>query len=81
MLLSDMSLGASATCKPATAIAHDLVEIFGLGGPSIGVARYRAHQDDRATVDGPIYPKARRKPWTAPSTRSSSSNGSGPCRS
>ncbi len=80
MLLSDMSLGAVGDLQTATAIANDLVEIFGLGGPSIGVARYRAHQDDQQ-LRGPTYPKARRKRWTAPSTRSWSSNGSGPCGS
>ncbi len=51
MLLDDISLGASGDLQTATAIAHDLVEIFGLGGPSIGVARYRAdterHQGER----------------------------------
>jgi cell division protease FtsH len=45
MLLDDMSLGATGDLQTATAIAHDLVEIFGLGGPAVGVARYRSDED------------------------------------
>ncbi len=42
MLLDDMSLGATGDLQTATAIAHDLVEIYGLGGSAVGVARYRS---------------------------------------
>lgn len=41
ILLSDMSLGAVGDLETATAIAEDLVEILGLGGSGIPVARYR----------------------------------------
>ncbi len=47
MLLDDMSLGATGDLQTATAIAHDLVEIFGLGGPVVGVARYRSDHPEQ----------------------------------
>ncbi len=47
LLLDDLSMGAVQDLQTATAIARDLVEVHGMGGPSVGVARYRADHDDR----------------------------------
>lgn len=47
MLLDDMSLGATSDLQMATAIAYDLVEIYGLGGPKLGVARYRSDSNQQ----------------------------------
>ena len=46
ILLDDLSLGAVGDLQTATTIARDLVEIHGMGGPTVGVARYRANKDD-----------------------------------
>ncbi|MCC6420894.1 MAG: AAA family ATPase [Gemmataceae bacterium] len=46
LLLDDLSLGAVADLQAATAIARDLVEIHGLGGEAVGVARYRADGEE-----------------------------------
>ncbi len=46
LLLDDLSMGAVQDLQTATAIARDLVEVHGMGGPSVGVARYRADHDD-----------------------------------
>lgn len=41
LLLDDVSLGAVQDIQTATAIARDMVEVHGMGGPSVGVERYR----------------------------------------
>ena len=46
MLLDDLSLGAISDIQVATSIARDLVEVHGMGGPAVGVARYRSDGDD-----------------------------------
>jgi cell division protease FtsH len=46
ILLDDLSLGAVGDLQTATAIARDLVEIHGMGGPTVGVARFRPNRDD-----------------------------------
>ncbi|MCI0460953.1 MAG: AAA family ATPase [Gemmataceae bacterium] len=45
-LLDDLSLGAVADLQAATAIARDLVEVHGMGGEQVGVARYRSDGED-----------------------------------
>jgi cell division protease FtsH len=45
-LLDDLSMGAVQDLQTATAIARDLVEVHGMGGPAVGVARYRADHDN-----------------------------------
>jgi cell division protease FtsH len=46
LLLDDLSLGAVQDLQVATGIARELVEVHGMGGPSLGVTRYRADHDD-----------------------------------
>src|SRR5215467_10180618 len=46
LLLDDLSMGAMQDLQTATAIARDLVEVHGMGGPQVGVARYRADDDN-----------------------------------
>jgi cell division protease FtsH len=48
LLLEDLSLGAVGDLETATAIARELVEVHGMGGPAVGVSRYRP---DRAADD------------------------------
>jgi cell division protease FtsH len=45
LLLDDLSMGAVQDLQTATTIARDLVEVHGMGGPEVGVARYRDDQD------------------------------------
>lgn len=52
MLLDDLSLGAVGDLQTATAIAQDMVEVHGMGGPTIGVARYRSDHDDHVRRPG-----------------------------
>ena len=40
MLLSDLSLGATADLESATAIAREIVEVHGLGGEKLGLVQY-----------------------------------------
>ena len=47
LLLDDLSMGAVGDIQTATAIARDLVEVHGMGGPNIGMVRYR---DDEEAV-------------------------------
>jgi cell division protease FtsH len=49
LLLDDLSVGASSDLESATGIAREMVEVLGLGGDSIGVARYRGH-DERERI-------------------------------
>jgi cell division protease FtsH len=44
-LLEDLSVGATSDLAHATYIAREMVEVLGLGGDSVGVARYRAMND------------------------------------
>src|SRR5262249_59564650 len=46
LLLDDLSMGAVQDLQTATAIARDLVEVHGMGGPEVCVARYRADDDN-----------------------------------
>src|SRR5438270_13649924 len=39
-------MGAVQDLQTATAIARDLVEVHGMGGPEVGLARYRADNDN-----------------------------------
>jgi cell division protease FtsH len=47
LLLDDLSMGAVGDLETATAIARELVEVHGLGGPDAGVARYVSEKDER----------------------------------
>jgi cell division protease FtsH len=54
MLLSDLSLGATADLESATAIARELVEVHGLGGDKLGLVQYynlqkRQRREDLST--------------------------------
>ncbi|MBL8795897.1 MAG: ATP-binding protein, partial [Planctomycetia bacterium] len=44
-LLEDLSVGSTSDLAHATHIAREMVEVLGLGGDSVGVARYR-HMND-----------------------------------
>src|SRR5262245_1133882 len=46
LLLDDLSMGAVQDLQTATAIARDLVEVHGMGGPEVGIARYRADDNN-----------------------------------
>jgi cell division protease FtsH len=46
LLLNDLSLGAVGDLQTATAIARDMVEVHGMVGPGVTVARYRADHDE-----------------------------------
>jgi cell division protease FtsH len=41
LILDDLTWGASQDLQHATAIARDMVEVFGMGGEEVGVSRYR----------------------------------------
>ena len=45
MLLGDLTWGASQDLIQATAMARDMVEVFGMGGDDVGAMRYRALDD------------------------------------
>jgi cell division protease FtsH len=45
MLLGDLTWGASQDLVQATAMARDMVEVFGMGGDDVGAMRYRALND------------------------------------
>ena len=45
MLLGDLTWGASQDLVQATAMARDMVEVFGMGGDDVGAMRYRALDD------------------------------------
>ncbi len=47
LLLDDLSMGAVGDLETATAIARELVEVHGLGGPEVGVARFVSDKDER----------------------------------
>jgi cell division protease FtsH len=47
LLLDDLSMGAVSDLETATAIARELVEVQGLGGPEVGVARFVSDKDER----------------------------------
>src|SRR5579884_2420695 len=47
LLLDDLSMGAVGDLETATAIARELVEVHGLGGPDAGVARFVSDKDER----------------------------------
>ncbi len=47
LLLDDLSMGAVSDLETATAIARELVEVHGLGGPAVGVARFVSEKDER----------------------------------
>jgi cell division protease FtsH len=47
LLLDDLSMGAVGDLETATAIARELVEVHGLGGPDVGVARFVSDKDER----------------------------------
>ncbi len=47
LLLDDLSMGAVGDLEIATAIARELVEVHGLGGPEVGVARFVSDKDER----------------------------------
>lgn len=47
LLLDDLSMGAVSDLDTATAIARELVEVHGLGGPEVGVARFVSDKDER----------------------------------
>jgi cell division protease FtsH len=47
LLLDDLSMGAVGDLETATAIARELVEVHGLGGPDAGIARYVSDKDER----------------------------------
>ena len=46
LLLDDLSLGAVQDLQVATSIARELVEVHGMGGPGLSLARFRADHDD-----------------------------------
>ena len=45
LLLGDLTWGASQDLVQATAMARDMVEVFGMGGDDVGAMRYRALDD------------------------------------
>ena len=45
LLLDDLTWGASQDLVQATAMARDMVEVFGMGGDDVGAMRYRALDD------------------------------------
>jgi cell division protease FtsH len=47
LALDDLSMGAVQDLQTATSIARDLVEVHGMGGPEVGIGRYRSDHDDR----------------------------------
>jgi len=47
LLLDDLSVGATSDLASATGIAREMVEVLGLGGDGVGVARYRGANGDR----------------------------------
>ncbi|MHB1424041.1 MAG: AAA family ATPase [Gemmataceae bacterium] len=47
MLLDDLSMGAVSDLETATVIARELVEVQGLGGPEVGIARFVSDKDER----------------------------------
>ncbi len=47
LLLDDLSMGAVGDLETATAIARELVEVHGLGGPDVGIARFVSEKDER----------------------------------
>ncbi len=47
LLLDDLSMGAVSDLETATAIARELVEVHGLGGPDVGIARFVSDKDER----------------------------------
>jgi cell division protease FtsH len=47
LLLDDLSMGAVGDLETATALARELVEVHGLGGPEVGVARFVSDNDER----------------------------------
>lgn len=47
LLLDDLSMGAVSDLETATAIARELVEVHGLGGPEVGMARFVSDKDER----------------------------------
>ncbi len=47
LLLDDLSMGAVGDLETATAIARELVEVHGLGGPEVGMARFVSDKDER----------------------------------
>lgn len=47
LLLDDLSMGAVGDLKTATAIAREMVEVHGLGGPDVGLVRFVSDQDER----------------------------------
>ena len=47
LLLDDLSMGAVSDLETATAIARELVEVHGLGGPEVGIARFVSDKDER----------------------------------
>jgi cell division protease FtsH len=47
LLLDDLSMGAVGDLETATAIARELVEVQGLGGPEVGVVRFVSDRDER----------------------------------
>jgi ATP-dependent Zn protease len=46
LFFNDLTWGASQDLMQATAMARDMVEVFGMGGEDIGVTRYRALDSD-----------------------------------
>src|SRR5262249_24589562 len=46
LFFNDLTWGASQDLTQATALARDMVEVFGMGGEEIGVTRYRALDSD-----------------------------------
>jgi cell division protease FtsH len=46
LLLDDLSVGATSDLASATGIAREMVEVLGLGGETVGVARYRSRNND-----------------------------------
>jgi cell division protease FtsH len=46
LFLEDLTWGASQDLMQATALARDMVEVFGMGGDGVGVTRYRALDSD-----------------------------------
>ncbi len=47
LLLDDLSMGAVSDLETATAIARELVEVHGLGGPEVSIARFVSDKDER----------------------------------
>jgi cell division protease FtsH len=47
LLLDDLSMGAVSDLETATFLARELVEVHGMGGPEVGVARFASDKDER----------------------------------